>query len=111
MAPSGKPLILRFIGLAASRNLTAVSFFHKLNAPGCQSGIYLAARGGYNGGQNTRKEKIIYGPHTGDGGAGFIGSHLVERLLGQGHEVICLDNYFTGSRRTWRTCGNTRSWR
>ncbi len=32
------------------------------------------------------------------GGAGFIGSHLVERLLKQGHEVICLDNYFTGSK-------------
>ena len=32
------------------------------------------------------------------GGAGFIGSHLCERLLGQGHEVICLDNYFTGRK-------------
>lgn len=32
------------------------------------------------------------------GGAGFIGSHLIERLLGQGHEVICLDNFFTGSK-------------
>lgn len=32
------------------------------------------------------------------GGAGFIGSHLCERLLSEGHEVICLDNYFTGSR-------------
>lgn len=33
------------------------------------------------------------------GGAGFIGSHLCERLLNQGHEVICLDNFFTGSRQ------------
>jgi UDP-glucuronate decarboxylase len=32
------------------------------------------------------------------GGAGFIGSHLCERLLDLGHEVICLDNYFTGSK-------------
>lgn len=32
------------------------------------------------------------------GGAGFIGSHLCEYLLGQGHEVICLDNYFTGRK-------------
>jgi UDP-glucuronate decarboxylase len=32
------------------------------------------------------------------GGAGFIGSHLCERLVGQGHEVICLDNFFTGVR-------------
>lgn len=32
------------------------------------------------------------------GGAGFLGSHLCERLLTQGHEVLCLDNFFTGSR-------------
>jgi UDP-glucuronate decarboxylase len=32
------------------------------------------------------------------GGAGFIGSHLCERLLEMGHDVICLDNYFTGSK-------------
>ena len=32
------------------------------------------------------------------GGAGFIGSHLCERLLNEGHEVTCLDNFFTGSR-------------
>ena len=33
------------------------------------------------------------------GGAGFLGSHLCERLIGQGHEVLCLDNYFTGSKQ------------
>lgn len=32
------------------------------------------------------------------GGAGFIGSHLCERLLNDGNEVVCLDNYFTGSK-------------
>jgi UDP-glucuronate decarboxylase len=32
------------------------------------------------------------------GGAGFIGSHLCERLLALGHEVLCVDNYFTGTR-------------
>jgi len=32
------------------------------------------------------------------GGAGFIGSHLCERLLSGGHDVICLDNFFTGSK-------------
>lgn len=31
------------------------------------------------------------------GGAGFIGSHLCTRLIKDGHEVICLDNLFTGS--------------
>ena len=32
------------------------------------------------------------------GGAGFLGSHLCDRLIGQGHEVICLDNFFTGRK-------------
>jgi UDP-glucuronate decarboxylase len=33
------------------------------------------------------------------GGAGFLGSHLIDRLLDQGHEVLCVDNLFTGSKR------------
>ena len=33
------------------------------------------------------------------GGAGFLGSHLCERLIAQGHEVLCVDNFFTGARR------------
>ncbi|GBL09657.1 UDP-glucose 4-epimerase [Microcystis aeruginosa Sj] len=33
------------------------------------------------------------------GGAGFIGSHLIDRLMEQGHEVVCLDNFYTGTRR------------
>jgi UDP-glucuronate decarboxylase len=32
------------------------------------------------------------------GGAGFLGSHLCERLLGDGHDVLCVDNYFTGAK-------------
>jgi UDP-glucuronate decarboxylase len=32
------------------------------------------------------------------GGAGFLGSHLCERLLADGHDVLCVDNYFTGTR-------------
>jgi UDP-glucuronate decarboxylase len=32
------------------------------------------------------------------GGAGFLGSHLCTRLLEQGHEVLCLDNFFTGTK-------------
>src|SRR5574341_535729 len=33
------------------------------------------------------------------GGAGFLGSHLCERLLAEGHEVLCLDNFFTGRKK------------
>ena len=33
------------------------------------------------------------------GGAGFVGSHLCERLINEGNEVICLDNYFTGTKK------------
>ncbi|MBU2055808.1 MAG: GDP-mannose 4,6-dehydratase, partial [Proteobacteria bacterium] len=36
------------------------------------------------------------------GGAGFLGSHLCERLLAEGHNVLCLDNFFTGSRANIR---------
>jgi len=36
------------------------------------------------------------------GGAGFIGSHLCEKLLQEGNDVICLDNYFTGSKQNIR---------
>src|SRR5271166_1858391 len=33
------------------------------------------------------------------GGAGFLGSHLCERLIAQGHDVLCVDNFFTGAKR------------
>jgi len=45
------------------------------------------------------------------GGAGFIGSHLCERLLGEGSEVICLDNFFTGSRKNIRHLLSNKSFR
>ena len=40
----------------------------------------------------TKKKVIV------TGGAGFLGSHLCKRLLNDGHEVICVDNFFTGSK-------------
>ncbi len=40
----------------------------------------------------TRKRILV------TGGAGFLGSHLCERLLADGHDVLCLDNYFTGTK-------------
>jgi UDP-glucuronate decarboxylase len=42
---------------------------------------------------NDRKRILV------TGGAGFLGSHLCDKLLEQGHEVLCVDNLFTGSKR------------
>ncbi len=43
------------------------------------------------------------------GGAGFIGSHLSETLLNQGHDVLCMDNFFTGSKdNIWHLMDNKR---
>ena len=36
------------------------------------------------------------------GGAGFLGSHLCERLLEDGHDVLCVDNFFTGTKAQHR---------
>jgi len=41
---------------------------------------------------NSRKRIMV------TGGAGFLGSHLCELLIGQGHEVLCIDNFFTGTK-------------
>ena len=42
------------------------------------------------------------------GGAGFLGSHLCERLLNEGHDVLCVDNFYTGRKdniaRKQRVC-------
>jgi len=43
--------------------------------------------------ENYRTKRILV-----TGGAGFLGSHLCDRLLGDGHEVVCVDNFFTGSK-------------
>lgn len=43
--------------------------------------------------KDLKKKRILV-----TGGAGFLGSHLCERLLQQGHDVLCVDNFFTGSR-------------
>jgi UDP-glucuronate decarboxylase len=58
---------------------------------------YDWAKGGVKGGQvardyNMRKRVMI------TGGAGFLGSHLADRLLEAGHEVLCVDNLFTGTK-------------
>ena len=43
--------------------------------------------------KQTNRKRILV-----TGGAGFLGSHLCDRLVGQGHEVLCVDNFFTGTR-------------
>ncbi|WP_156924297.1 UDP-glucuronic acid decarboxylase family protein [Derxia gummosa] len=44
------------------------------------------------GGQRLRRRVLV------TGGAGFLGSHLCERLVERGHDVLCVDNFFTGTR-------------
>jgi UDP-glucuronate decarboxylase len=41
----------------------------------------------------TRKSVLV------TGGAGFLGSHLCDRLIDAGHEVLCVDNFFTGDKK------------
>jgi len=48
---------------------------------------------------NLRKRVLVAG------GAGFLGSHLCERLLKDGHDVLCVDNFFTGTKDNM-DCGN-----
>ena len=43
------------------------------------------------------------------GGAGFLGSHLCERLVAGGAEVLCVDNFYTGSRRNVDALLNSKS--
>jgi UDP-glucuronate decarboxylase len=43
--------------------------------------------------KNTQRKRILV-----TGGAGFLGSHLCERLLQDGHDVLCVDNFYTGSK-------------
>lgn len=43
--------------------------------------------------KNATRKRILV-----TGGAGFLGSHLCERLLADGHDVLCVDNFFTGSK-------------
>jgi UDP-glucuronate decarboxylase len=47
-----------------------------------------------NGEKRVKSKRIAV-----TGGAGFLGSHLCERLLNEGHEVLCVDNFFTGSKQ------------
>ena len=54
----------------------------------------------YSKGSRTMKRILV------TGGAGFIGSHLCERLVNEGHDVICLDNFYTGSKENvWHLLG------
>jgi len=48
----------------------------------------------YSEGGIMRQKRVLV-----TGGAGFLGSHLCERLVGEGYDVICLDNFFTGSKQ------------
>jgi UDP-glucuronate decarboxylase len=48
--------------------------------------------------QPTRRKKIMNPSTLITGGAGFIGSHLCERLIDAGHDILCVDNFYTGTK-------------
>jgi len=56
------------------------------------------AEAGYNGATRRRERRNAYGPHLDHRWSGVHRLHLVEYLLRQDHEILCLDNYFTGSK-------------
>lgn len=71
-----------------------------------QMGVQIQQHGkinlGYQYSKGTKNMKRILVT----GGAGFIGSHLCERLVNEGHDVICLDNFYTGSKENvWHLLG------
>ena len=43
--------------------------------------------------KNSKKVNLV------TGGAGFLGSHLIDKLMEQGEEVICIDNFYTGTKK------------
>ena len=55
---------------------------------------------------NKRTDRFYGGRILVTGGGGFIGSNLCERLIERGAEVLCVDNFFTGRRRTSRICSD-----
>jgi len=55
--------------------------------------------GGFNVSVDRVKGEIVQNRILVTGGAGFLGSHLCDRLVDEGHDVLCLDNFFTGGKQ------------
>jgi UDP-glucuronate decarboxylase len=66
---------------------------YRVGSDDCRPGIWVR-----RGGEATAMGKFQVKKLLVTGGAGFLGSHLCERLLGAGHDVLCVDNFFTGGK-------------
>ena len=72
---------------------TTLAGFGRQRPPNVHNRVEIAIEHILKSAAETRKSVLV------TGGAGFLGSHLCDRLIGQGHDVICADNLFTGSKR------------
>jgi UDP-glucuronate decarboxylase len=66
---------------------------YRVGSDDCRPGILGTALGEATAMGKFQVKKLLV-----TGGAGFLGSHLCERLLGMGHDVLCVDNFFTGGK-------------
>src|SRR5882724_3763636 len=97
MIATRRPVAARFAFEAQSRRRVLVAgrvrLGYKLGLQGWPSTRFLSILDSCRGITMHLESRILV-----TGGSGFLGSHLCERLLAEGHEVLCIDNFFTGTK-------------
>src|SRR4051812_38483094 len=86
----------RLSGLGARPSATRASA--SASAASCTTGTRLSSRLPDSAMRDPSRRRVLV-----TGGAGFLGSHLCEKLLAAGKEVLCVDNFYTGTRGNLRT--------
>jgi hypothetical protein len=83
------PLLRRHSMRLKSELWKIVTFYPRID-----SDCHVTSHHGYSIPSGSSSKKILV-----TGGAGFVGSHLVDKLMMEGHEVIVVDNFFTGQKK------------